>query len=141
MLHESGQLLRPEVMNAAVLAGELPMDVIHTEVYHRFHSDDLLTQRLPNLQKGLLIGRRILAALVNALQARALAEPSLADRELFLLAAPLISYNSLENELHSALLHLSTKSIRALVSSFIFGGNTLDSRDLWFRPFILEEIV
>src|ERR1700719_3129723 len=38
--------------------------------------------------------------------------------------------------LHTALQHLSTKAIRALVSSFIFGGKTLESRDLWFRSLI-----
>jgi hypothetical protein len=96
-LRESGQLLHPEVKDASLLVGELPMDVIHAEVYQRFYSDDLLTQRIPSLEnltiKDLLIGRRILTALGNALQARLLAELSLAEEELFLFAAPLISYS------------------------------------------------
>jgi hypothetical protein len=139
-LRESGQLLHPEVKDAPLLVGELPMDVIHAEVYQRFYSDDLLTQRVPSLEnltiKDLLIGRRILAALGNALQARLLAELSLPAKELFLFAAPLISYSSLQKTLHTALRHLSTKAISALVSSFIFGGKTLDSRNLWFRPLV-----
>ena len=87
-LRESGQLLHPEVKDAPLL-GELPMDVIHAEVYQRFYSDDVLTQRVPSLEnltiKDLLIGRRILAALGNALQARLLPEPSLPARESFFL--------------------------------------------------------
>lgn len=38
-LRESGQLLHPEVKHAPLLVGELPMDVIHVEVYQRFYSD------------------------------------------------------------------------------------------------------
>jgi hypothetical protein len=139
-LRESGQLLHPEAKDAPLLLGELPMDVIHAEVYQRFYSDDLLMQPVPSLEnltiKDLLIGRRILAALGNALQARLLAEPSLPAKESLLFAAPLISYSSLQKALHTALRHLSTKEIRALVSSFIFGGKTLDARDLWFRPLV-----
>jgi hypothetical protein len=139
-LLESGQLLHPEVKDALLLGEELPMDVIHAEVYQRFYTDDLLTQPVPSLEnltiKDLLIARRILAALGNALQTRLLAELSLPARELFLFAAPLISYSSLQKALHSALRHLSTKAIRALVSSFIFGGKTLDSRNLWFRSLV-----
>ena len=116
------------------------MDVIHAEVYQRFYSHDLLTQPIPSLEnltiKDLLIGRRILAALGNALQARLLAELSLPAKQLFLFAAPLISYSSLQKALHTAIRHLSTKAIRALLSSFIFGGKTLDSRNLWFRPLV-----
>jgi hypothetical protein len=76
------------------------------------------------------------AALGNALQARLLPELSIAPKESFLFAAPLISYESLRKALHKVLRHLSTKAVQALVSSFIFGGKTPDSRSLWLRPFI-----
>lgn len=139
-LRESEGLLHPEVKDAPLLPGEVPMDVIHAQVYQRFYNDNLLTRQIPESENltitDLLIGRRILAALGNALQARLTADFSLPAKELFLFAAPLISFNSLRKALHTALRHLSTKAITALLSSFIFGGKTLDLRNLWFRPFV-----
>jgi hypothetical protein len=137
---ESGGLLHPEVIDAPLAPGELPMDLIHAEVYQRFYSDELLALRIPSLEnltiKDLLVARRVLAALGNALQARLLPKLSIAPKESFFFAAPLISYESLRKALHTVLRHLSTKAVQALASSFIFGGKTPDLRSLWLRPFI-----
>jgi len=98
-LRESEGLLHPELKDAPLLPGEVPMDVIHAQVYQRFYDDNLLTRQIPELENltitDLLIGRRILAALGNALQARLMVDFSLPAKELFLFAAPLISFNSL----------------------------------------------
>lgn len=111
------------------------MDIIHAEVFQRFYSDNLLTQELPSLEKltikHLLVGRRVLAAIGDALQTRLLSEPALRPRQLFFFAAPLISRHSLENAVHKVLPNLSTKAIKSLISSFIFGGSNVKERDLW----------
>jgi hypothetical protein len=135
-----GQVLHPDVKDTPLKVEELPMDIIHAEVYQRFYNDNLLTQKLPGLEKltikQLLIGRRVLAAIGDALQARLLSEPALPPRELFFFAAPLISHRSLENAVHKVLPNLPTKAVKTLVSSFIFGGSNVKARDLWFRPLI-----
>ena len=139
-LRASGELLHTEVEEVPLPAGQLPMDVIHVEVYQRYYSESLLKQRLPDFANvtigDMLVARRILATLGNTLQDRLLSEPSLPTRELLLHAAPLISCNSLQMALHTALRHLSAKAIKALLSSFIFGGKEPDSRSLWYRPLI-----
>lgn len=84
----------------------------------------------------MLLARRVFAALGKALQDRIVLASSLAPREQLYYAAPVISGNSLERMLHGVLRHLSTKSNRILLSSFILGGKKPADNNLWYRLLI-----